>query len=37
MKYASKGGINVRLISGDHIETVKAAAMDAGILDPIVV
>lgn len=33
VKYASKGGINVRLISGDHIDTVKAAAIDAGILD----
>lgn len=33
IKYAKKGSIQVRLISGDHIDTVKAAAMDAGILD----
>lgn len=33
VKYAKKGNINVRLISGDHVETVKAVAQDAGILD----
>jgi len=36
-KYANKGNINLRLISGDHLDTVKAAAMDAGILDAAVV
>mmetsp|Transcript_23024 Transcript_23024/g.31395 ORF Transcript_23024/g.31395 Transcript_23024/m.31395 type:complete len:541 (+) Transcript_23024:427-2049(+) len=33
VKYAKKGSIEVRIISGDHIETVKAVAIDAGILD----
>lgn len=31
-EYARKGGINIRLISGDNLDTAKAAAVDAGIL-----
>jgi len=31
--YAQKGQINVRLVSGDHIETAKALAVQAGIMD----
>lgn len=30
--YANKGEINVRMISGDHIETAKAVAVKAGII-----
>jgi len=29
---ANKGGINVRLVSGDNLETVKAIAIQAGIV-----
>jgi magnesium-transporting ATPase (P-type) len=29
---ANKGGINVRLVSGDNLETVKAVAIQAGII-----
>lgn len=32
MEYAAKGGINVRLISGDNLDTAKAAAVDANII-----
>jgi len=35
MKYAQKGNIQVRLISGDHLDTAKTVAMDAGILDAV--
>jgi P-type Ca2+ transporter type 2C len=31
--YAHRGQINVRLVSGDHIETAKAVAVQAGIMD----
>ncbi len=31
--YAQRGQINVRLVSGDHIETAKAVAVQAGIMD----
>ena len=34
IQYAGKGGINIRLISGDNLDTAKAAAVDAGILTP---
>lgn len=35
MKYArEQGGLNIRLISGDHFETAKAVAIKAGILRP---
>jgi Ca2+-transporting ATPase len=30
--YARKGRVNVRMISGDNLETAKAMAFDAGIL-----
>lgn len=33
IKYAHKGALEVRLISGDHVATAKAVAQDAGILD----
>mmetsp|Transcript_41559 Transcript_41559/g.29939 ORF Transcript_41559/g.29939 Transcript_41559/m.29939 type:complete len:153 (+) Transcript_41559:1886-2344(+) len=33
IKYAQKGALEVRLISGDHVATAKAVAQDAGILD----
>jgi magnesium-transporting ATPase (P-type) len=32
VEYAQKGGINIRMISGDNIDTAKAMAVDAGIL-----
>lgn len=32
VSYAHKGGMNVRIVSGDHLETVKALAIDAGVL-----
>ncbi len=31
--YALKGGINVRMCSGDHMATAKAVAIKSGILD----
>ena len=32
ISYANKGRINVRMISGDNLDTAKALAFDAGIL-----
>jgi len=32
IEYAQKGRVNVRMISGDDLETAKAMAFDAGIL-----
>ena len=32
VQYASKGNINVRLVSGDNLETAKATAIRAGII-----
>lgn len=32
--YAQKGGISIRLVSGDHLETAKKVALRAGILTP---
>jgi P-type E1-E2 ATPase len=29
----NEGGINVTMVSGDHLETAKAVALKAGILD----
>ena len=34
MKYAAKGFINVRMISGDNLDTASVIALDAGILKP---
>jgi Ca2+ transporting ATPase len=35
VKYArEQGGLSIRLISGDHVETAKAVAIKAGILRP---
>jgi magnesium-transporting ATPase (P-type) len=31
--FAHRGQINVRMVSGDHIETAKAVAVQAGIMD----
>lgn len=33
VQYASRGQITTRLVSGDHIETAKAVAVQAGIMD----
>lgn len=33
VQYAAKGQITTRLVSGDHIETAKAVAVQAGIMD----
>ena len=32
LAYAPLCGIDVRIISGDHLDTVKAVAVDAGIM-----
>lgn len=32
VSYAKKGRINVRMISGDNLDTARAIAFDAGIL-----
>lgn len=32
VKYAKHGFINVRMVSGDHIETAKQVAIKAGII-----
>ena len=32
VKYAKHGSINVRMVSGDHIETAKQTAIKAGII-----
>ena len=32
VKYAAKGRINVRMVSGDNLETASVMALDAGIL-----
>lgn len=32
MKYAAKGRINVRMVSGDNLDTASVMALDAGIL-----
>jgi calcium-translocating P-type ATPase len=34
VQYAVKGRINIRMISGDNLDTAKAVACDAGILTP---
>jgi len=35
MKYAKEqGGINIRMVSGDHIDTAKVMALKTGILSP---
>ncbi len=33
VQFAHRGQINVRMVSGDHIETAKAVAVQAGIMD----
>ena len=33
VQYAARGQITTRLVSGDHIETAKAVAIQAGIMD----
>lgn len=33
VQYAARGQITTRLVSGDHIETAKAVAVQAGIMD----
>lgn len=32
IEMATKGGVQVRLVSGDNLDTVKAFAVDCGIL-----
>jgi magnesium-transporting ATPase (P-type) len=34
IKYAEDGDVRVRLVSGDHVETAKAVALKAGVLQP---
>ena len=34
ISYAHKGAINVRMVSGDNLDTAKAFAVDSGILTP---
>jgi len=33
VQFAQRGQINVRMVSGDHLETAKAVAVTAGIMD----
>jgi magnesium-transporting ATPase (P-type) len=33
VQFARKGGITVRMVSGDNLETATAVAIKAGILD----
>lgn len=35
IKFANKASINVRMISGDSLETAKAVAIEAGILSQV--
>ena len=34
IRICHKAGINVRMVTGDNLETAKAIALEAGILDP---
>ena len=34
VKRCHKAGINIRMVTGDNIDTAKAIALDAGILNP---
>lgn len=34
VQYAYKGRMNIRMVSGDNLDTAKAMAVDAGILSP---
>jgi len=33
MKYCEKGNLTVRIVSGDNVETVKQAAIEAKLID----
>lgn len=33
VKICHKAGVNVRMVTGDNLETAKAIAIEAGILD----
>jgi len=34
VKICHRAGINIRMVTGDNIDTAKAIALEAGILDP---
>lgn len=34
VKICHKAGVNVRMVTGDNLDTAKAIALEAGILDP---